>query len=169
MFCEEAFGILDSFKLSEGCLISDRFPVYMKYFILAITLVLLPACSSVDDNDGDTGSSGINVSKNTSATTPSFGDAYSITTDAEGVQPPALDDGVLTMWVSFSGGCQEHDFVLGQNNGAEKIELWFTHNANSDFCEAYLTEKIVLDISQDIVNGISVELLNPNGDPFVLR
>ena len=141
----------------------------MKPLYLFLAFLLLPGCSSLDKNNDSDAPSGINISRHAASATPSFGDQYEITTAGEGVSSPALNEGVLTLWVSFSGGCEEHDFVLGKSDSADKITFWFTHKANSDFCEAYLTEKIEVDVSQDLTGEGGVELQNPNGDPFSLR
>ena len=145
----------------------------MKYACLFVSLMLLPACNSIDpDQSTDTN---LRISKHASSmTSVSFGDPYEITTSANSGFPsdvtiPTLRDGVLTLWVSFGGGCEVHEFTLGQVQAADKVQLWFTHEANSDGCEAYLTEKIEISLSGDIADGLSVELLDPNGDPFALR
>ncbi len=141
----------------------------MKSVVFLLVLFLLPACSSVDHNNEDPAAN-INVSINTvSAGTPSFGDTYKIATSGNDVAAPVLKDGLLILWVSYSGGCEEHGFTLNQADGADKVQLWFNHEANSDPCEAYLTGKIEADFTQDITNDKSIELLNPNGDPFTLR
>lgn len=51
---------------------------------------------------------------------------------------------ILTLNVSYSGGCEEHVFelVLGT-----QTDLYLSHNANGDRCEAYLTENLKFDLS----------------------
>lgn len=142
---------------------------FMRSICLSLLFMLLPACSTTDSRDNAGAPAGIDVSKHTGAAEPSFGDPYEIATMGENVTAPALNDGILTLWVSYSGGCAEHGFQLGISEEADKIALWFTHDANSDFCEAYLTSQIALDLTQEIANDKSIELLNPNGDPYPLR
>ena len=63
-----------------------------------------------------------------------------------------LNDGVLTIEVSHGGGCEEHDYSLLWSGGTTFIDppqvtAILMHDANSDFCEAYLTNEVefVLD------------------------
>ena len=51
----------------------------------------------------------------------------------------------LSVSVSFSGGCEDHEFALMMGEGflesdPVQLSIWITHDANGDTCEAYPTE-----------------------------
>jgi hypothetical protein len=59
---------------------------------------------------------------------------------------------LLTLNISYSGGCKEHTFQLYATRGIYKsnppqADVFLSHNANGDFCEAYITENIKFDLS----------------------
>ena len=73
-------------------------------------------------------------------------DAYVVNTQ------PVITEDVLTLNVSYGGGCKAHDFTLvtsGVFQGTDPVELQavIAHNANTDSCEAYLTETYHFDVS----------------------
>jgi len=143
----------------------------MKPFVIVFVLVVMCSCSMVDN---ETESPAFNISTNLETNSPAsstttFGDLYEIATSGSGVHPPVLNEKVLSLWVSFSGGCEEHNFTLNLEEKADTVKLWFTHNSNSDPCEAYLTGEIEMDLTQAISDSKSVELLNPNGELFTLQ
>ena len=86
----------------------------------------------------------------------------------------AIDGDTLTLNVSYSGGCEPHEFILVISEsfvGTEPVELRvvLAHDANNDLCEAFLTEKYIFDLGviktryQDIYRqnaGIVVLLLD---------
>ena len=60
---------------------------------------------------------------------------------------------MLTLNVSYSGGCKAHNFTLvvtsrvfRESNPAE-LQAIIAHNANGDTCEAYPTETYHFDLS----------------------
>jgi len=61
----------------------------------------------------------------------------------------------LTANLSFSGGCEQHEFTLcwpdqqfGEtDDGQTQVTLEIFHDANDDSCEAYLTEDVDLDLA----------------------
>ena len=67
--------------------------------------------------------------------------------------------------ISFSGGCKEHDFELRSNGAIIKTnpltaELGLWHNANDDFCEAWITKDIFFDLRPlQVENQTSINLL----------
>ncbi|MFX0206444.1 MAG: NigD-like C-terminal domain-containing protein [Candidatus Hodarchaeota archaeon] len=63
-----------------------------------------------------------------------------------------LDKDLLTLEVSYGGGCRKHIFTLiGSNVFKEsnpvRTDIVLSHNANDDPCEAWLTEKLHFDLS----------------------
>ena len=64
----------------------------------------------------------------------------------------SLTGNVLNLSVSYSGGCETHDFVLCWDEmyiktQPMKIELYLSHNANNDTCEAWETETLDYDLT----------------------
>jgi len=74
------------------------------------------------------------------------GDAYSI----DGV---ALDGAELVVSVGYSGGCEDHDFVLCWPDQAfmesypVQVALEVSHDAHGDACEAWIREELRFDLS----------------------
>ncbi len=78
---------------------------------------------------------------------PSDGSAHS----PDWVLDPS--DGAVSVGVSYGGGCEEHVFELCWPDGAfmesepvgARLELW--HSGEPDFCEAWIEEERVIDVS----------------------
>ena len=74
-------------------------------------------------------------------------DAYVVNT------PPVINEDVLTLNVSYSGGCKAHNFTLVVTSGVfresnpAELQAIIAHNANGDTCEAYPTEMYHFDVS----------------------
>lgn len=69
----------------------------------------------------------------------------------------AVTGDTLTVSVSFSGGCKEHQFTLVTDgvfleSDPVQMRLSIAHNANNDPCEAYPTEEHQFDLS--IIKGL---------------
>ena len=61
-------------------------------------------------------------------------------------------DGILHLNVSYSGGCKEHEFTLYGSTAFLKsnppqADLFLSHNANGDECEALPTEELQFGLS----------------------
>ena len=66
----------------------------------------------------------------------------------------------LSMSVSYSGGCEEHDFDLisdGRYSATypPEIELVLRHNANKDMCRSYIDETLFFDLKPLQYDGTS--------------
>ncbi|MEM1054293.1 MAG: hypothetical protein AAGI52_02105 [Bacteroidota bacterium] len=89
---------------------------------------------------------------------PSFGDAYGV----EAQFPVELDGDTLRVTVSYGGGCAEHEFRLRDQRVGGQTEVWLSHDAGGDGCEAYITRRLAvfaggLDAPPDV-------LLTPSGE-----
>ena len=84
---------------------------------------------------------GLAACDTTSSTIPVFGDPYRV----ERRPAPVLEGDTLRLTVSYTGGCEDHDFELAYS--LEGTELWLRHDANEDMCEAAIKES--LDIAVD--------------------
>ncbi len=77
-------------------------------------------------------------------------DAYELETDGE--HEPVIENDTLTLTVSYSGGCEVHDFTLvtdGSFMESDPVQLvvTLTHDANDDPCEAYPTDRYAFDLT----------------------
>ena len=73
-------------------------------------------------------------------------------TDAYTINAATLQDGTLTVNVSYSGGCETHAFTLvAEERFLEsfpvQLRVSLAHNANGDTCEASLTEDYHFDLT----------------------
>ena len=74
-------------------------------------------------------------------------------TNALQINSAAVNNGVLTAAVSYSGGCRNHDFVLFAGHAFQvtisdsvQLKIALIHNANDDPCEASLSELFHFDL-----------------------
>ena len=82
--------------------------------------------------------------------------------DAYHIQSVDVQGDVLEFSVSYSGGCEEHEFELHSAAGwtysnPPGKHIVLIHNANGDTCEAALREDLSFDISQ-LRNPVSDEV-----------
>ena len=73
-------------------------------------------------------------------------------TDAYTINAATLQDGTLTINVSYSGGCETHAFTLvAEQRFLEsypvQLRVSLAHDANSDTCEALITEALHFDLT----------------------
>ena len=83
-----------------------------------------------------------------------FDDLSAITLDADvaSITKISIEGDLLQLMVTYSGGCENHTFKLyGSRNFAEslppQVNLFLSHNANGDVCEALMGEDLVFDFS----------------------
>ena len=72
--------------------------------------------------------------------------------EARGDKAPAIEDDTLAVTLSYSGGCEDHEFTLVASDAfAEsypvQLEVSLAHEANGDRCRAYLTETYGFDLT----------------------
>ena len=94
-----------------------------------------------------------------------------ISNDAVSINEVSVDNDTLKLNVSYSGGCKEHEFKLfGSSNIAEsnppQAQIFLSHNANNDACEAYITEELAFDLSP--LKDSYKQIFQDNG-PLLLR
>lgn len=71
--------------------------------------------------------------------------------DAAEIEAVSLQGTFLTLSIRYGGGCSNHDFRLyGGNHFVETApaggEVWLSHDANGDACEALLERELTFDI-----------------------
>lgn len=77
-------------------------------------------------------------------------DRYVIET--RGDKAPAIEHDTLAITLSYSGGCEDHEFTLVASDAfAEsypvQLDVSLAHEANGDRCRAYLTETYGFDLT----------------------
>ncbi len=102
-----------------------------------------------------------------------FGDAYQVLTnehpDAPD-EPPAINSDTLYVQVSYSGGCEDHEFDLDFETARDTTLLWLHHNGRGDNCEAMIYDRLGFKLPAGALENSTIVLLNPNDDePFVVR
>ena len=73
-------------------------------------------------------------------------------TDAYALNSATITDDTLNISVSYSGGCEEHQFTLVASDiflesFPVQLSASIVHNANGDTCEAYPTENYRFDLT----------------------
>lgn len=73
-------------------------------------------------------------------------------TDAYALNSATITDDTLNISVSYSGGCEEHEFTLVASDTflesfPVQLPVSIAHNANGDTCEAYPTENYRFDLT----------------------
>lgn len=84
-----------------------------------------------------------------------FGDSYNVEGGSIKTEPP-----YLLVTVTYSGGCEEHEFKLKahylkldtetKETEKLKVEFYIIHNANNDSCEAEITEDLKFNLAEII-------------------
>lgn len=90
-------------------------------------------------------------------------DVVNVDSDAFKLREVSVVDSQLLIKVSYSGGCAEHDFEIIWPDAISKIyppdfSITLTHDANGDMCDAYPTEVLVFDLSNNPL-GLSEEAI----------
>ena len=163
-------------------------------FILCLLLLSAAACGQGSDDDPDgpissttpadtddhTHKGSVVINDNVDgATALKESDPYELETDGD--RAPVIENDTLTLTVSYSGGCEVHDFTLVTDGGfmeSDPVQLvvTLTHDANDDPCEAYPTERYVFDLqpirtlyqeAYGTDEGSIILLLRHLGDPGV--
>ncbi len=98
---------------------------------------------------------------------PDFGDPYTIATAPSPElpdEPPAVNRDSLMVAVQYPGGCRDHDFHLNHRTRRDTMELWITHDANGDDCEAHIFERLTLPAPDGWGGAAALMLLDPASD-----
>jgi hypothetical protein len=134
-------------------------------FILCLLLLPVAACGEGPDNNPDgkissmtptdtdnrpfEGLVNINPDVDT-AIALRESDPYEL--EIDGNHKPVIENDTLTLTISYSGGCEMHDFTFvtdGSFMESDPVQLVvaLTHNDNDDTCEAYPTDRYVFDLT----------------------
>ena len=96
-------------------------------------------------------------------------DVYELAT---GGDAPRIAEDVLTVTVSYSGGCARHDFTLVadsrfQESDPVRLDVHLVHEGNEDSCEAYPTGTYAFDLTP--VKTLYQDAYGGNEGVIVLR
>lgn len=80
------------------------------------------------------------------------------------IENARIEGNHLILLVSYSGGCEKHDFRLLFNGNymksmPPKAELFLLHDANGDACRSLIKEEITVDISALKANNDKVVII----------
>jgi hypothetical protein len=68
------------------------------------------------------------------------------------LESSSINKDILTLDVSYGGGCEEHSFILKWNGGFDKslpaqASLYLFHDSHNDTCKALITKVLKFDLS----------------------
>jgi len=137
--------------------------------IMALGLMaIMFQCQQTSNNIKATTSEEIKLELTRSA--QAYTNAQELLTKSEGSDPfvinsVSIDDDALKMFieVSYSGGCEKHQFNLVWPETTTKIDslnftLILNHNANGDSCEAWLTKTLDINLKDDALRLSNQEI-----------
>ncbi len=93
-------------------------------------------------------------------------------TDEFVVNSASITDDTLSVSVSYSGGCETHEFTLIASESflesfPVQLHVSLAHNANGDACEAYPTEKYQFDLTP--IKNMYQEAYRQEAGTIILR
>ena len=118
----------------------------MKSLLYCLTVLMAAACLAA-------GCRGGSVPVSSSGPAPvAFGSTADLQSDPFALNSASVTGTVLTISVSYSGGCRNHEFVLTaaesfQESSPVQLPVVLTHEDNDDPCEAYPTEQRRFDLT----------------------
>ena len=121
----------------------------MKSLLYCLTVLLAAACLAA----GCRGGSVPTPPAHPEPPAPvAFGSTADLQSDPFALNSASVTGSVLTISVSYSGGCRSHEFVLTaaesfQESSPAQLPMVLTHEDNDDPCEAYPTEQRRFDLT----------------------
>ena len=118
----------------------------MKSLLYCLTVLMAAACLAA-------GCRGGSVPVSSSGPAPvAFGSTADLQSDPFALNSASVTGTVLTISVSYSGGCRNHEFDLTaaesfQESSPVQLPMVLTHEDNDDPCEAYPTEQRRFDLT----------------------
>lgn len=96
---------------------------------------------------------------------------FSSTEDPASIQEASIQGDQLSLKVTYSGGGKKHDFTLFASEGflessPVQAELFLSHYAHGDSCEALITEELLFNLSP--LKKLYKSMYQDNG-PILLR
>ncbi len=127
----------------------------------ALTILCAPGCEQLQDQiKSNVGDDSVISIPNDGVSPNEVNTGRVVITDADEnwgtddylLRDAAITDDTLRLVVSYSGGCEKHQFTLvtsGTFLESSRVQLVISvaHNANDDPCEAFPTETITFDLT----------------------
>ncbi|MCH2225227.1 MAG: hypothetical protein MK066_10710 [Crocinitomicaceae bacterium] len=116
----------------------------MKLFAFITITTLLFSCGNMKKKSAN--------SDNTETIKAALGDIVNADSDATSISSASIEGNILTLSLSYSGGCEKHVFdLLGSFSVMKSLpakrSIKLIHNANGDKCRKLVEETIKFDIS----------------------
>ncbi len=88
-------------------------------------------------------------------------------TDAFIIQSLSINEDLLTVKVTYSGGCEEHGFTMYSNEMIKKSlppkhTLFLEHESNDDNCRALITQDLIFKLDNVQLGGSGTVIFNIN-------
>ena len=115
--------------------------------ILAAGLIISCNCKKKTTDAGETANG---VSMNKVIVKPGYVAPES--NDAFTVDKASIEGDLLTLYVTYGGGCKTHEFKayasdVYMKSMPPKLGITVEHNANQDLCKALVSDTVVFDLS----------------------
>ena len=78
-----------------------------------------------------------------------------------------LENQIIYLSVSYSGGCEAHEFFYTSNQllNSNTLNIYIHHNANDDECEAMESQNLIIDLSDIIDESVeTIQIMYPQTD-----
>ena len=102
-----------------------------------------------------------------------FGDDYEIVTNFFEAEPdfmPQLSRDSLVVRLTYTGGCDDHDFDLEDEVEGDTARVWLHHDAAGDDCGERVQDELRFRLPEDVMEARIVVLLSPQGsDPYIVK
>jgi hypothetical protein len=143
----------------------------ISFFLMMLLLLTFSHCKK--EKTSTLKSSEVILVKDQAAFNAAASDRSSSVSDPFELKNISYTGDSVEVTVAYSGGCEQHSFEIIWNEGVTstnppEIDLIIKHNANSDACEAYITETLsfaLTDLGESVIYpDISLNVLN-GGDP----
>jgi len=122
---------------------------FIKISFLGMLTVLLVSCEPLDEVDE---SDPIVIPKVIMISNPQTFDREAVEIDPVTIVQRNISSNLLTLQVSYSGGCEDHSFRLYSTEPVYfgipgQCDVYLSHNGHGDSCEALIDEFLQFDLS----------------------
>lgn len=139
-------------------------PYFIQNLVPRVALVFAALLAGLAMSGCDRGSG---VGDSFQASEPEFGDEYQIVLGQHATstdEPPAVEADTFYTSVTYSGGCNDHDFSLGYRASRDTTEMWLHHDNNDDDCEALIYDRLAIPLPDEARDADVLLFLDPTSD-----
>lgn len=102
-----------------------------------------------------------------------FGTPYRLETSLTPLSPdeyPILRNDSLIVRVSYTGGCNDHDFSLESEVVQDTAKIWLHHDSRGDECTETVFDEYRFDLPRNVTRKNTLIMLDPEGGlPHIVR